>query len=41
MKDKKLVSNLLTNIGKVRDIIARADYKELRQKQFFVEKNKE
>lgn len=35
MKEKK-VTNLLINIGKVRDIIARGDYDELRRNHFLL-----
>lgn len=40
MKDKKLVSNLLTNIGKVRDILEEGDIEKLKRYHFFVEKTK-
>ena len=40
MKEKKLVTNLLINIGKVRDILATGDIKQLKLHKFFIEKTK-
>lgn len=40
MKEKKLVTNLLTNIGKMRDIIQEGDFRKLQINKYFVEKTK-
>lgn len=40
MKEKKLVTNLLENIGKVRDLLQEGDVHKLKIHKYFVEKTK-
>lgn len=40
MKTEKKVTNLLTNVGKVRDILEEGDIEKLKRYHFFVEKTK-
>ena len=40
MKEKKIVTNLLTNISKARDILDEGDIKKIQNSHFFFEKRK-
>lgn len=41
MKKEKKVTNLLENVGKVRDILATGDMKKLKWNKYFIEKTKD